>query len=69
MKHFIILAGGDGQRALGRKNKLPKQFYNYSNISPIEYLLSSINNNQLIDSVTIVVNKNYRKLIIDLSKK
>mgnify|MGYP001106032646 FL=1 len=58
MKHFIILAGGEGKRALGRKNKLPKQFYNYANISPLEYLLSSINKHHLIDSITIVVNKN-----------
>ncbi len=69
MKHFIILAGGEGKRALGRKNKLPKQFYNYANISPLEYLLSSINKHHLIDSITIVVNKNYRKLVNDLPKK
>ena len=61
MLHFIILAAGEGKRALGSDNKLPKQFYQTKGFRPLEHILLSVNKNPLIDSITVVLNSKYYK--------
>ena len=61
MIHFIILAAGEGKRALGSNNKLPKQFYQTKGFTPLEHILHSVNKNPLIDSITLVLSSKYYK--------
>ena len=61
MIHFIILAAGEGKRALGSNNKLPKQFYQTKGFTPLEHILHSVNKNPLIDSITVVLSSKYYK--------
>ncbi|MEC9414663.1 MAG: 2-C-methyl-D-erythritol 2,4-cyclodiphosphate synthase [Pseudomonadota bacterium] len=61
MIHFVILAAGQGKRALSSKNKLPKQFYQTKGITPLEHILNSVNTNPLIDTITVVLSNEYYK--------
>lgn len=68
MIHFIILAAGKSRR-FSKKNNIPKQLYSVNGVNPIEHLLRSVSNNKKIDSITIVINKDYKKNLFRLKKK
>ena len=68
MIHFIILAAGKSRR-FSKKNNIPKQLYSVNGVNPIEHLLRSVSNNKKIDSITIVINKDYKKNLLGLKKK
>ena len=69
MIHFIILAAGKSERFKKKKNKLSKQFFKVNGVSPLEHLMNSVSNNQLINSITLVINKGDRSEIVGLKKK
>ena len=69
MIHFIILAAGKSERFKKKKNKLSKQFFKVNGVSPLEHLMKSVSNNQLINSITLVINKGDRSEILGLKKK
>ena len=64
MIHFIILAAGKSERFKKKKNKLSKQFIKVNGVSPLEHLMKSVSNNQLINSITLVINKGDRSEIL-----
>ena len=57
MIHFLILAGGKGERAKKANKTLPKQYMDFNNISPLRYLLKNISKINEISSITVVVSK------------
>ena len=69
MIHYIILAAGKSERYKKKKNKLSKQFFKVNGVSPLEHLMKSVSNNQLINSITLVINKGDRSEILGLKKK
>ncbi len=72
MVHFLILAGGDGKRAKNYYEKIPKQFIEFNNISPLKYLLSKIDKIKEVSSITVVIKRNnikeYKKASKDTKK-
>ena len=69
MIHFIILAAGKSERFKKKKSKFPKQFFKVNGISPLEHLMTSVSNNPLINSITLVVNKDDKSEIAGFKKK
>ena len=57
MIHFLILAGGKGERAKKGNKTLPKQYMDFNNISPLRYLLKNISKMNEISSITVVISK------------
>ena len=57
MTHFLILAGGKGERAKKGNKTLPKQHMDFNNISPLRYLLKNISKMNEISSITVVISK------------
>ena len=57
MIQFIILAARKSERFKKKKSKLSKQFFNVNGVSPLEHLMTSVSNNPLINSITLVINK------------
>ena len=57
MIHFLILAGGKGERAKKANKTLPKQYMDFNNISPLRYLLKNISKIKEISSITVVISK------------
>ena len=57
MIHFLILAGGKGERAKKANKTLPKQYMDFNNISPLRYLLKNISKMNEISSITVVISK------------
>ncbi len=57
MIHFLILAGGKGERAKKANKTLPKQYMDFNNISPLRYLLKNISKINEISSITVVVSR------------
>ena len=69
MIHFIILAAGKKANvSKKKKNKLSKQFFKVNGVSPLEHLMKSVSNNQLINSITLVINRGDRSEIVGLKK-
>ena len=68
MIHFIILAAGKSERFKKKKIKFSKQFYKVSGISPLEHLMKSVSNNPLINSITLVINKDDKSEIAGFKK-
>ena len=69
MIHFIILAAGKSERFKKKKSKFSKQFFKVNGISPLEHLMTSVSNNPLINSITLVVNKDDKSEIAGFKKK
>ena len=69
MIHFIILAAGKSERFKKKKNKLSKQFFKVNGVSPLEHLMTSVSNNPLINSITLVINKDDKLETAGLKKK
>ena len=69
MIHFIILAAGKSERFKKKKSKFSKQFFKVNGISPLEHLMTSVSNNPLINSITLVVNKDDKPEIVGFKKK
>ena len=69
MIHFIILAAGKSERFKKKKSKSSKQFFKVNGISPLEHLMTSVSNNPLINSITLVVNKDDKSEIAGFKKK
>ena len=69
MIHFIILAAGKSERFKKKKIKFSKQFYKVSGISPLEHLMKSVSNNPLINSITLVINKDDKLETAGFKKK
>lgn len=57
MVHFLILAGGTGERAKKSNKSPPKQYMEFNNISPLRYLLKNITKINEISSITVVISK------------
>ena len=57
MIHFLILAGGKGRRANSKKYPFPKQYQEVNNISPIKYLLKTLEKINEIKTITVVISK------------
>ena len=57
MVHFLILAGGKGERAKKTNKNPPKQYIEFNNISPLRYLLKNISKMNEISSITVVISK------------
>lgn len=57
MVHFLILAGGKGERANSKKFPHPKQYQEVKKISPIRYLLKLLNEIDEIKTITTVISK------------
>jgi len=57
MVHFLILAGGKGERAKKTIKNPPKQYMEFNNISPLKYLLKNISKIKEISSITVVISK------------
>ena len=57
MVHFLILAGGKGERAKKISKNPPKQYMEFNNISPLRYLLKNIAKIIEISSITVVISK------------
>ena len=69
MIHFIILAAGKSERFKKKKSKFSKQFFKVNGISPLEHLMTSVSNSPLINSITLVVNKDDKPEIAGFKKK
>ena len=69
MIHFIILAAGKSERFKKKKNKFSKLFFKVNGISPLEHLMKSVSNSPLINSITLVVNKDDKSEIAGFKKK
>ncbi len=69
MIHFIILAAGKSERFKKKKNKSSKLFFKVNGISPLEHLMKSVSNSPLINSITLVVNKDDKSEIAGFKKK
>ena len=69
MIHFIILAAGKSERFKKKKSKFSKQFFKVNGISPLEHLMTSVSNSPLINSITLVVNKDDKPEIVGFKKK
>ena len=69
MIHFIILAAGKSERFKKKKSKFSKQFFKVNGISPLEHLMTSVSNNPLINSITLVINKDDKSKIAGYKKK
>ena len=69
MIHFIILAAGKSERFKKKKSKLSKQFFKINGVSPLEHLMTSVSNNPLINSITLVINKDDKHEIEGFKKK
>ena len=69
MIHFIILAAGKSERFKKKKSKFSKQFFKVNGISPLEHLMTSVSNNPLINSITLVVNKDDKSEIAGFKRK
>jgi len=57
MVHFLILAGGKGERAKKTIKNPPKQYMEFNNVSPLKYLLKNITKIKEISSITVVISK------------
>ena len=57
MVHFLILAGGKGERAKKTIKNPPKQYMEFNNVSPLKYLLKNITKIKEISSITVVTSK------------
>ena len=68
MIHFIILAAGKSERFKKKNSKFSKQFYKVNGISPLEHLMTSVSNNPLINSITLVINKDDKSEIAGYKK-
>lgn len=62
----IILAGGIGKRM---QSSLPKQFIKIGEKPIIIYTIEQFEKNDLIDSIVITVNKDYRDFLLELLKE
>mgnify|MGYP001249326199 CR=1 FL=1 len=69
MIHFIILAAGKSERFKKKKNKFSKLFFKVNGISPLEHLMKSVSNSPIINSITLVVNKDDKSEIAGFKKK
>ena len=69
MIHFIILAAGKSERFKKKKNKFSKLFFKVNGISPLEHLMKSVSNSPIINSITLVVNKDDKLEIAGFKKK
>ena len=69
MIHFIILAAGKSERFKKKNSKFSKQFFKVNGISPLEHLMTSVSNNPLINSITLVINKDDKSEIAGFKKK
>ena len=69
MIHFIILAAGKSERFKKKKSKFSKQFFKVNGVSPLDHLMTSVSNSPLIDSITLVINKDDRSEIVGFKKK
>ncbi|MBP56338.1 MAG: 2-C-methyl-D-erythritol 2,4-cyclodiphosphate synthase [Rhodobiaceae bacterium] len=69
MIHFIILAAGKSERFKKKKNKFSKLFFKVNGISPLEHLMKSVSNSTIINSITLVVNKDDKSEIAGFKKK
>ena len=69
MIHFIILAAGKSERFKKKNSKFSKQFFKVNGISPLEHLMTSVSNSPLINSITLVVNKDDKPEIAGFKKK
>jgi len=65
MNHAIILAAGQSQRMLSSKDKL---LIKVANHPIIYYALAAINDHDLVDDITLVVNKTNRDEIVKIVK-
>ncbi len=69
MIHFIILAAGKSERFKKKKNKFSKLFFKVNGISPLEHLMKSVSNSPIINSITLMVNKDDKSEIAGFKKK
>ena len=69
MIHFIILAAGKSERFKKKNSKLSKQFFKVNGVSPLEHLMTSVSNNPLINSITLVINKDDKHQIEGFKEK
>ena len=69
MIHFIILAAGKSERFKKKKSKFSKQFFKVNGVSPLDHLMTSVSNSPLINSITLVINKDDRSEIVGFKKK
>lgn len=65
MNHAIILAAGQSQRMLSAKDKL---LIKVANHPVIYYSLAAINDHNLVDDITLIVNKTNRDEIVKIVK-
>ena len=52
---FYYISCRKKERFKKKKSKLSKQFFKVNGVSPLEHLMTSVSNNPLINSITLVI--------------